>query len=59
MRCLHCGEVIGVYEPMVVLVDGQARSTSRAAAEQDEEALAGERYHHACYAQAHGQDLLE
>ena len=29
-RCLKCDEPIGVYEPMMVLVDGGARETSRA-----------------------------
>lgn len=31
VRCGHCGIVIGVYEPMVVVRDGDARETSRAA----------------------------
>ena len=30
LRCHHCGEVIGVYEPLVVYVDGRSRETSRA-----------------------------
>jgi hypothetical protein len=58
LRCQHCGEVIGVYEPMVVLTDEQARSTSRAAA-QDDGALIGACYHRACYTQEHGHDLSE
>ncbi len=57
-RCHHCEDVIGVYEPMIVLADGQARNTSRAV-EQDGWGLIGECYHHACYAEAHGQDLPE
>jgi hypothetical protein len=56
-RC-QCGDVIGVYEPMIVLTDGQARITSRAA-EQDDRGLIGECYHHTCYAEAHGQDPPE
>jgi len=50
--------VIGVYEPMIVLAHGQARNTSRAT-EQDGWGLIGECYHHACYAEAHGQDPPE
>ena len=30
-RCAACGEVIGVYEPLVHLVGGTAHTTSRAA----------------------------
>ena len=30
-RCTGCGEVIGVYEPLVRVLDGRARITSRAA----------------------------
>jgi hypothetical protein len=31
LRCVHCGEVIGVYEPLVALARGDARETSVAA----------------------------
>jgi hypothetical protein len=58
LRCHHCQDVIGVYEPMIVLADGQARGTSRAA-EQDNGPPVGECYHHACYTQVHGQDPRE
>jgi hypothetical protein len=54
LRCRHCEDVIGVYEPMIVLDNGRARDTSRAA-EQDDAGLVGECYHSACYAQAHGE----
>lgn len=30
-RCIDCQETIGVYEPLVVLADDEARETSRAA----------------------------
>jgi hypothetical protein len=30
-RCRHCGEPIGVYEPLIALVEGRAHETSRAA----------------------------
>jgi hypothetical protein len=53
LRCHHCDDVIGVYEPMVVLTDRQARNTSRAA-ERDHEPATGEYYHHACYTLAYG-----
>ena len=28
LRCRRCRDVIGVYEPMVVLAEGEARETS-------------------------------
>ena len=49
MRCDHCGEVIGVYEPVVVVADGETLQTSCAA---DPELVSREldqRYHRACY----------
>jgi hypothetical protein len=54
LRCHHCDDVIGVYEPMIVLTDGQARNTSRAA-EPDERGSRGECYHRACFTQVHGE----
>jgi hypothetical protein len=54
-RCRHCGDVIGVYEPMIVRVAGAARKTSRAV-ERESGAPAQECYHDACYTQAHGED---
>ncbi len=47
-----------MYEPMVVLTDGHARTTSRTV-EQDDGVLIAECYHHACYTQTHGQELPE
>ncbi|MGO9320578.1 MAG: hypothetical protein ACLQBY_07230 [Solirubrobacteraceae bacterium] len=48
MRCAHCGDVIGVYEPLIATAEGRARETSLAA-----EALSASRgtdcYHRACY----------
>jgi hypothetical protein len=56
LRCHRCGEVIGVYEPLVMLLDGRARETSRAlepaTADRD-----GDCYHRACY-QGPGEDEL-
>ena len=31
LRCLKCGDLIGVYEPLVRVHDGQPQETSRAA----------------------------
>ena len=50
LTCDHCGEVIGVYEPMVAIVDGEAHETSRAA-ERPVAAVPGLRYHRDCYAE--------
>jgi hypothetical protein len=47
--CAHCGDVIGVYEPTVILLDGACRVTSRAA-EPDAVDKALARYHRTCYA---------
>lgn len=55
-RCQHCGGVIGVYEPLVALFDGRARTTSRLA-EPEIGATASEHYHRACYAQISGGQL--
>lgn len=54
LRCHHCGEVIGTYEPMTVLAEGVARRTSRAA-ERNTEAPVDECYHSACYSRLHGE----
>jgi hypothetical protein len=50
LRCRHCGEVIGVYEPLIVLIDGAARQSSLAA-EPESHLAPGEHYHAACYPQ--------
>jgi len=47
-RCEHCGDLIGVYEPLVVCSEGGTRTTSRAA-EPDLEAAGATHYHRACY----------
>lgn len=49
-HCAHCGDVIGAYEPMILLVDGEPRKTS-AFAEQAREPHTSECYHTACYPQ--------
>jgi DNA-directed RNA polymerase subunit N (RpoN/RPB10) len=49
VRCVHCGDVIGVYEPLVARVGDETRETSRAA--EPDVALQGtELYHRACFA---------
>jgi hypothetical protein len=48
-NCAYCGEVIGVYEPMVVVVDGEVRETSEAAGQTAAEVEDAIRYHRACY----------
>jgi hypothetical protein len=48
MRCRYCGDVVGVYEPLVLLAGDQARTTS-AAAEPHIRGEAGDRFHRACY----------
>ena len=47
---MHCGDVIGAYEPMILVEDGRPRKTSTSA-EQDRDPHAGECYHVACYPQ--------
>jgi hypothetical protein len=53
-RCDRCGEVIGVYEPAVVVAaDGASRETSVAAAPGLVTTAKG-RYHRTCFADAGG-----
>jgi hypothetical protein len=48
LRCAHCGEAIGVYEPLVVVTDVLSRESSIASdpAVRD---IHGEHYHRGCY----------
>ncbi len=55
MECKHCGELIGVYEPMFVVTEAQARETSPAA-EQGLGEMLGDCYHDGCYWEVHGED---
>jgi len=48
MRCAHCGDVIGVYEPLIALAEGRARETSLAA-EPGAADRGDSHYHRACY----------
>ncbi|MGH2911851.1 MAG: hypothetical protein ACRDJ3_05185 [Solirubrobacteraceae bacterium] len=47
-RCARCGDVIGAYEPMIVVIDGEPRKVPRGP-ERDSDQQLGERYHHDCY----------
>ncbi len=49
LRCEHCGDVIGVYEPIVVRAGELVRETSRAA-EPGLPLAHAEHYHRECYA---------
>jgi len=55
-RCARCGDVIGVYEPLVVMEEDGPRHTSVAADPKlrDDQ---WERYHRVCYAAAFSQRL--
>jgi hypothetical protein len=55
-RCHGCGEVIGVYEPLVVHDGSHARTTSRAA-EPDLRATAAAYHHRDCYATSDEEEL--
>jgi hypothetical protein len=48
LRCARCGDVIGVYEPMIALVEGVPRRTSKIA-ERERRAHVQECYHEHCY----------
>jgi hypothetical protein len=47
-RCARCGDVIGVYEPAVLVIDGAPRGTSLAA-EPAAERGAGAWHHRDCF----------
>jgi hypothetical protein len=49
--CEHCGDVIGIYEPLVACAADGERTTSRAA-EPELEAAAGAYYHRDCFTHA-------
>ncbi len=48
-RCAHCGEVLGVYEHLVHVIDDIPYETSRAAAPQTSPSTAGLLYHAGCF----------
>lgn len=50
--CSHCNDVLGVYEPIILLVDGQPpQFTSRAAAPVRPDGIA---FHQDCFMQSRG-----
>lgn len=58
LMCDHCADAIGVYEPVVVVIEEKARETSRAA-EPMIAAQPGERYHRACYLERFGPESVD
>jgi hypothetical protein len=54
LRCAGCGDVIGVYEPIVHLGNGSTSETSRAAEPSLSASSPSLVYHAHCYAQASG-----
>lgn len=57
--CHHCGDVIGVYEPLVMVVDGLAHQSSRASElERESPGRVGNCYHSACYQRLDEERLL-
>ena len=57
LRCRRCRDVIGVYEPMVVLAEGEARETS--VLNEALEGPLGDCYHRRCFDEAHGPGRLD
>ncbi|HMD52753.1 MAG TPA: hypothetical protein VKG62_08550 [Solirubrobacteraceae bacterium] len=51
--CELCGEVIGVYEPLIAVGEGDARETSRAAEPNLQEGV--ECFHRACFETHRGE----
>lgn len=49
VRCAHCGDVIGVYEPLVARAGDEVRESSRAA-EPDVADHGAVLYHRECFA---------
>lgn len=57
-RCAYCGEIVGVYEPMVVLLPSGSRATSRAA-EVELTDVPEASFHEACFERARGAPAQE
>ncbi|HUE28358.1 MAG TPA: hypothetical protein VMP89_16405 [Solirubrobacteraceae bacterium] len=55
LRCVYCGDVIGVYEVLVHLVGGRPEKSSRAAQPSLSTASPGVLYHFVCYGLDHTQ----
>jgi hypothetical protein len=48
LNCQLCEETIGVYEPLITLIDGRTHETSRAAGHRPD-ALWGPCFHRLCF----------
>ncbi len=57
-RCELCGEVIGVYEPLINVHTDGVHKSSRAADPGLSVGASGSLYHAACYERAPGDDAL-
>jgi len=57
-RCELCGEVIGVYEPLIYVHAGGVRQSSRAADPVLSATASGSLYHAACYEPSSGGDAF-
>lgn len=58
VHCHHCGDVIGVYEPLVTLADGHPRETSRALElDAPDRHTDGACYHRACFERVGAEGL--
>jgi hypothetical protein len=55
LRCEYCGDVIGVYEPLILRTDNDARETS-IAAEPDARSEPSGCHHRLCYQRVYGED---
>ena len=55
LLCHKCNEVIGVYEPLIMLLDGQVVETSRANTDGTRHQR-GISYHGSCFALGNGGD---
>jgi len=53
MRCDHCREIIGVYEPMIVRIEDEDHRTSQAA-DPSRALEAHQRFHSDCYVELNG-----
>jgi hypothetical protein len=57
LRCESCGELIGVYEPLVRVLDGRAHESSRLL-EPQLTGRNGECFHRACYERRDGEEVI-
>ncbi len=55
LRCAHCGDVIGVYEPLVTVMEGRPLTTSRLN-HPELGADAPGCYHRDCFEHTHGRE---